>query len=373
MPSIPHWTDFAERISTAETVLVIANLILLLASRSLTDWLSKVGPRGGSQSPASVQLLRFFQSVNVIIFGVVIIRVLLLPEAIQAWTTRPLSVMVVVYVGYLTLHALRRQIHRRFGKERQADGATHFQETYQSRMLSLLVGALVVSLCIIASVRILGFESLLEAGGVLGFIGVLAALTQGAWAPDIIAGLIILNSTLFEEGDVVEFDRGPGGVLGVIFKTKLFHTEILNLTNNHRVMLPNSVLRNAVVHNLSKFASARGLRERLVFNIGYDVTPEQVRRMFNSAFETASQNPSIRLETQHPIEVRVMDTGDDAVLWAVYYYTKHVNDLLQTRYLFRESILDASIEHKIALRTPRLVEPVGQERPGLLENMAGNA
>ena len=201
----------------------------------------------------------------------------------------------------------------------------------------------------------------------------LAALTQGAWAPDIIAGLIILNSTLFEEGDVVEFDRGPGGVLGVIFKTKLFHTEILNLTNNHRVMLPNSVLRNAVVHNLSKFASARGLRERLVFNIGYDVTPEQVRRMFNSAFETASQNPSIRLETQHPIEVRVMDTGDDAVLWAVYYYTKHVNDLLQTRYLFRESILDASIEHKIALRTPRLVEPVGQERPGLLENMAGNA
>ena len=58
----------------------------------------------------------------------------------------------------------------------------------------------------------------------------------------------------------------------------------------------------------------------------------------------------------------MVDTGYDAVLWAVYYYTKHVNSLLHTRHLFREAILEASIEHKIALSTPRLVEPVGQER-----------
>ena len=55
--AIPHWTDFAERMSTTELILVIANLILLLASRWLTDWLAKVGPRGRQQSPASVQFL----------------------------------------------------------------------------------------------------------------------------------------------------------------------------------------------------------------------------------------------------------------------------------------------------------------------------
>jgi len=63
----------------------------------------------------------------------------------------------------------------------------------------------------------------------------------------------------------------------------MFHTEILNLVNNHRVMLKNARLREFTIQNLSKFASAKGLREQLSFKIGYDISPEKVRKMFKAA------------------------------------------------------------------------------------------
>jgi small-conductance mechanosensitive channel len=149
-------------------------------------------------------------------------------------------------------------------------------------------------------VRILGFESLLEAGGVIGFIGVLLALTQGAWAPDIISGLIILNSRLMEEGDVVEFWDGTDKIIGIVFKTKVFHTEILDLADNHRTMVQNSRLRTITINNLSKFASAKGLREELRFNIGYDVPESKVQGLFLAAFDAAIQDSEIAIEASHP-------------------------------------------------------------------------
>jgi len=37
-------------------------------------------------------------------------------------------------------------------------------------------------------------------------------------------------------------------------------------------MVSNSKLRGQTIHSLSKFASAKGLREKLTFKIGYDIS-----------------------------------------------------------------------------------------------------
>jgi len=200
-------------------------------------------------------------------------------------------------------------------------------------------------------VQVLEFDSLLQAGGVIGVIGVFLALTQNAWAPDIISGLIFLNSGMIEEGDVIELDDN-GTFIGVVYKTKMFHTEILNLVNNHRVMFKNSRLREFTIQNLSKFASPKGLREKLSFHISYDVPGKKVRQMFTAAEKNIINNCDMRFMDENVLEVGIENTGDHAIEWAVYYYTKDVKALIKNRQKIRECILNTAMEFDISLATP---------------------
>ncbi len=263
------------------------------------------------------------------------------------------SVLVVLYLSYAGLHLFNYWVRIRYGKQREIDGVAQLVDTYNSRLVSIFATIIIFIIALISIVRVLGFESLLEAGGAIGIVGVFLALTQGAWAPDIISGLVILNSKMMDVGDVVEFNDGEK-TLGIVYKTRIFYTEILNLTNNHRIMIRNSRLRDQTIHNLSKFASAKGLRERLSFNIDYAEDDERVRQMFSKAFDAAVDDKNICMEAKYPVEVRVNNTGDFAVKWCCYSYTKDIKRLIDTRQRFCEKVLQASKEMGISLATPKL-------------------
>ena len=264
-----------------------------------------------------------------------------------------LSILIIIYLSYLSIHLIGRFVRMRFGRPVQSSGSgPRIADTYASRALSIFISVFISIMALISIVRLAGFSSLLEAGGVIGFIGVFLALTQGAWAPDIISGLIILNSKMFKERDVIKLTNGDEDMLAIVYRTLAFHTELLNLVDNHRVMIKNSKIRDHTIHNLSRFASARGLRETLLFKIGYDVSSVQVRAMFESAFLAAVEDTDIHIEEQHPLEVRLKDAGDHAIEWSVHYYTKDEMALIKTRQLFREKILEASIASGISLSTP---------------------
>ena len=265
---------------------------------------------------------------------------------------RGLSILVILYLSYLSAFFFGEFFLRRFGRRYKVGEVERVADTYASRALSIFVSIFIFVIAIISIVRISGFDSLLEAGGVIGFIGVFLALTQGAWAPDIISGLIILNSNMFQERDVIKLTDSGGSLLARVHRTRAFHTELLNLVDNHRVMIRNSLIRDYSVHNLSLFANARGLRETMKFKIGYDVSAERVRAMFEKAYAKAVEDPDVLLEGQHPLEIRVNDAGDHAIEWSIHYYTKDEAQLVKTGQLFRELVLDASLEDAISLATP---------------------
>jgi len=264
---------------------------------------------------------------------------------------RIVAILAILYVAYLAMYISHYLILLRFGREVSSNGETRQADTYNSRLLNILSNVLIAIMGLISVVQLMGFETLLEAGGVIGFIGVFLALTQSSWAPDIFGGLIILNSDLLKEGDVVEL-RGAEKIIGTVFRTKVFHSEILNLVNNHRILISNANLREYAIHNLSKFASAKGLRENLHFKIGYDTPAEKVREMFDAAFEEVKVNSEIAVESQHPLEIGVYNNGDHAVEWVIFYYIKDVSKVLKTRLQMQELVLQVSIEHGIALSTP---------------------
>jgi hypothetical protein len=116
-------------------------------------------------------------------------------------------------------------------------------------------------------------------------------------------------------------------------------------------MIKNALLREHTVHNLSKFASARGLRECLSFKIGYDVSTAQVKALFEKSYADMLSE-SIPLAEQHGYEVKLLDTGDHALEWGFIYYVKEVEKLVAIRRDAREAILQASIEVGVSLATP---------------------
>jgi len=339
--------SYIARIDLLDYMIIGLNLLLLVFARQILQ----IFQHEGVNESAFVLKVQAFRALNLLIiltYGYTNIYHESLSGGIGL---KFILIWVIIYLSYLMKQIISFWVQKKYGKLRDINGVKKSIETYTSRLLSLMVGVAIFVIALISIVNVLEFNSLLQAGGVLGIIGVFLALTQNAWAPDIISGLIFLNNGMIEEGDVIEIeDNTP--LIGVVFKTKMFHTEVLNLVNNHRVMLKNSRLREFTIQNLSKFASARGLRERLVFKIGYDVPVGKVRKMLASAEERLEEDCGIRSVEEKKFEIGLLDTGDHALEWAVYYYTKDIKNLLKNRQEIRECILKTATDFDISLATP---------------------
>ncbi len=347
------WQTLTDRLadfSLVESVLIAANLLLLVFSRPLLSLLSSK-----SASAESFQgKLHIFRAANILVL-LLVLGSLILPIASHSWITRLLAAVLLAFLGYLCAHVANYFIKRRFGRQREVNGQQVWSETYKVRLISLLTSVLLFVVVLIAEVRILGFDSLLEAGGVIGFFGVVLALTQGAWAPDIISGLVILNSRLVEEGDVIELDDAT---VATVFKTKIFHTELLNLANNHRTMIGNAALRAMTIHNLSKFASAKGLREAIVLKVGYDTDRDTMQAYVDATFAALAEDKDCAIEANSETELRTTDAGDFAVEWTVFYYTKDIRRVLHTRQQVLGALIARAGEHGVSLATPVLYSQV---------------
>lgn len=345
--------ELLQNFSATDTTIIVLSAALMLLARPLINWLN-AGRSNATHVIARVSMMRF---LNALIILAVLIKTFVqvnLPELVsQTLFTHTLEVLITVYFSALVIQIVHYVILRRFGKRREIHDKVTLTDTYSSRALSLFAGLFIAIIALIMSLKGLGLNSWLEASGVLGIIGLFLAMTQSTWAPDLLSGLIILNSRLCEEGDVVQLNLDGKNIIASVFKTKFFHTEFLQLANNHRLMIRNAKLRDCNVHNLSRFASARGLRECLHFNIGYEHSEEKVTAMFTRAIAKLDEIEEVREEQFDP-EIRILETGDYAVTWGLFYYTKNIKTVLSTRQLIRSYILDESIKSKISLATPQL-------------------
>ena len=345
--------NFFQALSIADITIITVSIALLVLAKPLINWLNS----GRSKTEHIVGRVGIMRTLNALIILAVMLKAIVrsqFPEAIShSLFANVVEVLITVYFTALLIQVVHYIILRRFGKRRDIQDRTTLTDSYSSRALSLFAGVFIAIIALIMSLKGLGLNSWLEASGVLGIVGLFLAMTQSTWAPDLLSGLIILNSRLCEEGDVVQLNLDGKETTASVFKTKFFHTEFLQLANNHRLMIRNAKVRDCNVHNLSRFASARGLRECLSFNIGYEHSQESVTAMFERAIAKIDETEEVR-EDQYNPEIRILETGDYAVTWGVFYHTKAIKTVLTTRQLFRSYILDESIKSNISLATPQL-------------------
>lgn len=341
--------NFLGHLDSVGYILLTVNILLLVFAQKI---LKLVHPESFELSSFSGKVMTF-RAINLLIIVVYGYHFFYRTKDSQALVIKIIAVLAIIYLAYLSLHLIHAILLKQYGKIRTIEGIERQTPTHQTRLLSVFASVFIATVALIGIIHFLGFNSLLETGGVIGFIGVFLALTSSIWAPDIFHGIIILNSDMLSEGDVIELrDPSSDHIVGIVYRTKMFHTVILNQVNNHRIMIRNSKLRDLTIHNLSKFASARGLREKLSFKIGYDVKVSNVEKMFHDAYEKAKLDADIPLESQYEMELSVADTGDHAVKWLLFYYTKEVGSIISTRQKMMKLVYKTSIEHDISLSTP---------------------
>jgi len=339
--------SYIDRIGLMDYAIIAINLILMAYAKRILQYFQAEN----ADTSGFVLKVQGFRALNLLIILTYGYTNIYQTSIDNSPGIKMMTIWVIIYLSYLVKQLLSFWVHKRYGKVREINGERKSIETYTSRLLSLLMGVVVFVISLISIINVLEFNSLLQAGGVVGIVGVFLALTQNAWAPDIISGLIFLNNGMIEEGDVIEFDDN-GPIIGIVYKTKMFHTEVINLINNHRIMLKNARLREFTIQNLSKFASAKGLREQLIFKIGYDVSPVKIRQMFAAAEVAVRKECSLSFAEDTIFEIGMLESGDHAIEWAVYYYTKDVKSLMKNRQIIRECIFKTAEEFGISLATP---------------------
>ncbi len=305
--------------------------------------------------------------------------------------------LAALYGCLLLFNVVSYFSRQKFGIEKTIDDTKVYLETYNSRLVDLIFLILVILVFIYWLIAIWELDGLLQTTGLLGIVFAFLALTNGIWLPDIYHGMVILNSNMLDDGDVIQLNNHPDE--HVISRVSFIYTILLDVRNNHRILVRNSEMTRSRIDNLSKRASADGLRHSMLFNIGYPALPpsrqrgkdsakdsakeevptnnyehfrNRVQRMFESAFEKLVQNKEAKINEKLPFEVALAASADYALTFRLSYYlqalpntkvTKTIRQyLVRTPALIQDAVNEAALEYGIALATPMLVSMEGQTK-----------
>ena len=285
--------------------------------------------------------------------------------------------LMIIYASMLAYSFFGTLSKKRFGQERKVDDKTVFTETYSTRLVNLVLMVLIVMTAIYALIVIWGANSLLETTGIFGILMAFLAFTSSVWAPDIISGLIILNSQSIEDGDVIIIDGHRNEY--VISRVTLIYVILYDIRNNHRTLMRNSQFTSNRVDNLSRVASTNGVRQGLTYKIGYpqftghsDDRAEQladfnktIGEMFTRAFEACKADENIKINDTKSFEWAMTNAGDYALEFTLWIYLERIPNtkltsrlrqhLMGTIYKINEAVYTASVIENIDLSTPDVI------------------
>jgi hypothetical protein len=244
-----------------------------------------------------------------------------------------LFVIILVLVAF---NVLTHVLDTKFGNSRTLDGKTSSVPSYHSRMASMLLLLVLIIILIYSFIEIWGIDSLLQKTGFVGIVAAMMVLTSSTWMPDLFYGLVLLNSSMADEGDTIAI---PGeDRIYIINRLTPFYTLLLDVDNNHRVMMRNSQMVQNKVENLSKRASVEGLRRKMEFKLGYpkdNLDGDGHSRLFSrvdkavlGAFERVCADPNVQVNSKIPFEWSLVEAGDNALRFIMYY---HLNALPDTK------------------------------------------
>ena len=350
----------------------VGNILLFLFARPILKLIDPVA--------VTEPKVRLFRAVNVFVFILQVIGLLLVwlnfgqNQGPSTYLTN-LGFSIMAIYGIMLLYSfLGAQIKRRFGKERNLDNKAIFLETYSSRLVNLIMLVVLVISLIYALIVIWGAEDKFD--GIYAILAGFLAFTATIWAPDIISGLIILNTEILEDGDVVMIDGHKNEY--VIGRVTLIYVVLYDIRNNHRTLMRNSQFTQNRIDNLSRVTSSNGVRQGLLYKIGYPPFSghkeerlaqlaefkDSISDMFTAANQVCIENEDIMINDSKPFDWAMTNAGDFALEYTLWIYLDRIPNtkitstirkhLMGTIYKVNEAVFEASIAENIDLSTPNV-------------------
>lgn len=356
----------------AHILIFLINISLFLLARPLLKLIE-----GNGDHESKVLIFKSLNVLLIVLHGLDLILLRLSADYENYFINVGLSLMTVyaAMFFYTVFCALSK---KRFGNKKELDGSTIYLDSYSTRLVDLILLGIMVPTVVYVLIKIWGADSMLEATGIFGILAALLAFTSSIWAPDIISGLIILNTQMLEDGDVVIVDGFPDEY--IISKVTLFYVVLYDVRNNHRTLMRNGLFTQRKIDNLSKLASTDGVRQALAYNIGYppiDVNSSREERadelkvfmaridkMFDRAFGECKEKTDIKINDNSPFEWALTQTGDYALEYTLWVYLERIPNtkitatirkhLMRTMYKVNTAVFQASVAEGIDLATPDL-------------------
>ncbi len=355
----------------AHTSILAINLVLFLLIKPI---LTSV--ESGKDHDSKIYILRAINIFIIILLGINLV----LSRAHEDYQNHFIKIglsLFAIYAGFVVYSISSYFLRKRFGTEKELDNKQVFLETYSSRIVDILLMVLVIFATLYAIIMIWGADSMLETTGIIGIVFAFMAFTSSIWAPDIISGLIILNTQMLEDGDLVLIDGYPDEY--IISKVSFIYVILYDARNNHRTLIRNSRFIQSKIDNLSRIASTDGIRKRLVYQIGYpDISAEDaetryeqfqlfkqnIDKMFDKAYHKACEDEKIKINSNKHFEWSLTKTGNYALEYTLWFYLEKIPNTkvtatirkhyMRTIYRVNEAVFDASITENIDLSTPDL-------------------
>ncbi len=328
--------------------------------------------------------LRLFRFLNILVFLLHVVDLLILSansEYENYFVKFALSLMAI-YGGLFFYSFCSYFSRKKFGLEKELDNTLVFLDTYSSRLVDIILLVIIVLSTILVLINLWGANSLLETTGIFGVIAAFLAFTSNIWAPDIISGLIILNTQILEDGDVVVIDGYKDEY--VISKVSFIYIILYDVRNNHRTLMRNSRFIQSKIDNLSRVASTDGVRQALRYNIAYPEIAEgsreeraealeafisKVDKLFERCYEAASEDADIKINRKRNFEWSLTHTGNYALEFTLWIYLERIPNtkitakirkhLMGTVFKVNEEVFRASIIENLDLSTPDLAKLSG--------------
>ena len=371
------WISLNLHFSTAEWffhgLVFVVNIVLFLAAKPIVTWVS-----GGAESFAKISIFKAINVLLLVLHGLDVLLVGTYPEYERYFVRIGLS-LVFVYLSLLLFGLFTQFARRRFGSKKEVDGNVIYYDSYNSRLIEIIILIVIIFLTVYCLVKVWNADSLLETTGIFGILAAFLAFTSGTWAPDIISGLLILNSQMLEDGDVIVIDGCPDEY--IINRVSFMYTILFDIRDNHRTLIRNHRFTQTKIDNFSKVASSDGIRQKLAYKIGYpaiaDNTEEarlaahksftkSVDAMFAKAQEICSLDSELKINCQKEFEWLMTNADNYALEYTLWFYLVRVPNtkitatarkhLVAATYKVNEAVYEASVAQGLELSTPDLVK-----------------
>jgi small-conductance mechanosensitive channel len=199
--------------------------------------------------------------------------------------------------------------------------------------------------------------------GVSVFLAALMTFGGRSLVDSLVSGLILTYNCTFEVGDLVRI----GDATGHVIELGGFVT-VIRTSDNKRVSIPNSIVMDGEIVNISEAADLGGLQLEIDVGVGYETEWRQVYDLLKSA---ASKTDNIKSDPAPSVDQSSLD--DYAVTYALTVTLEDLEKRGGTRSELLENIQDAFNEAGVEIMTPAVRAVRNSVDPAIPEKYVGDS